>query len=329
MNGFKAILSALGREPGASRKSRVRHRAGHFLLEALRGRSSEELWPCRLDERRNGDWISPEQAATAIRNGDGSGVRIAVLDSGIEIAHPDFQGRRLHDDLVVEGASLEHFANGRGEDVYGHGTAVAGIIWEIAPEAEIASFRVLGPKLGGRTRQVWLAAHAAIARGFDVVNCSFACGIAGHLSLYKEWTDKALLAGVHVVAASQGEEPEWPAHFASVLGVDCAANGSHEREISCCSDRMVEFTAAASCEVAWKNGGRCLMTGSSFAAARLTGIVARLLSVHPIRDPLLLKALLRRVYASGQEWSYQRNGNSAFHSAADQSPFTQSARSSS
>jgi hypothetical protein len=123
------------------------------------------------------------------------------------------------------------------------------------------------------------------------------------LSLYKEWTDRALLSGVHVVAASHGDEPEWPAHFASVLGVDYAGAGSHDGEISCSTDRMVEFTASADCEVAWKDGGRRSMTGSSFAAARLTGIVARLLSVYPIRDPLLLKALLRRVYACGEDWN--------------------------
>jgi subtilisin len=264
--------------------------------------SFEELWPRQTEERGARDWISPTQAAAAIRDGDGSGVRIAVLDSGIEIAHPDFQGRQLHEDLIVDGVSFEQFAEGHGEDVYGHGTAVAGIIWEIAPEAEIASFRVLGPKLGGCTAQIWLAAHAAIARGFDVVNCSFACGIAGHLSLYKEWTDRALLSGVHVVAASHGDEPEWPAHLASVLGVDCAGAGSHDGEISCSTDRIVEFTGSANCEVAWKDGGRRSMTGSSCAAARMTGIVARLLSVHPIRDPLLLKALLRRVYAGGEDW---------------------------
>jgi len=264
--------------------------------------SFEEFLPQQIEEWGISGWISPEQAAAAIKDGDGSGVRIAVLDSGIEIAHPDFRGRRLQEDLVVDGASVEHFAEGHGQDVYGHGTAVAGIIWEIAPEAEIASFRVLGPNLGGRTAQIALAAHEAIARGFEILNCSFACGIVGHLSLYKDWTDRALLSGVHVVAASHGDEPEWPAHFASVLGVDCAEVGSRTGEISYSAGRMVEFTAAANCDVAWKDGSRRSMTGSSFAAARLTGIVARLLSVHPIRDPLLLKALLRRVYATGNDW---------------------------
>jgi hypothetical protein len=262
-----------------------------------------DVLPGRIEKKWGiSDWISPEQAAAAIREGDGSGVRIAVLDSGIEIGHPDFRGRELDDDLVMDDTDFGQFAEGNGEDIYGHGTAVAGVIWKIAPEAGLTSFRVLGPKLVGRTAQIWFAANEAIARGFDVVNCSFACGISGHLSLYKEWTDKALLAGVHVVAASHGEEPEWPAHFASVLGVDCAEPGSLGREIQHSAGRMVEFTAAADCDVAWNDGGHRSMSGSSFAAAFTTGIVARLLSVYPIRDPLFLKALLRRVYAADKDW---------------------------
>ena len=36
----------------------------------------------------------------------------------------------------------------------------------------------------------------------NILKCSFGCGISGHLPIYKEWADSALLAGIHVVAAS-------------------------------------------------------------------------------------------------------------------------------
>ena len=286
MNRLRGIFSPFQRELSGDNGFRARHCSQPSFSQTLRDMAFGDVLPGRIEKKWGiSDWISPEQAAAAIREGDGAGVRIAVLDSGIEIGHPDFRGRELDDDLVMDDADFGQFAEGNGEDVYGHGTAVARVIWKIAPEAGITSFRVLGPKLVGRTAQVWFAANEAIARGFDVVNCSFACGISGHLSLYKEWTDKALLAGVHVVAASHGEEPEWPAHFASVLGVDGAEAGSLGREIHHSAGRMVEFTAAADCD----------------AAALMTGIVARLLSVYPIRDPLLLKALLRRVCAADKD----------------------------
>ena len=77
-------------------------------------------------------WISPTQAMQAIEKGDGHGVRIAVLDSGIETSHPYFAGRRLNDDVVSD--ENGNLPQGNGKDIYGHGTAVAGIIWSLAPE---------------------------------------------------------------------------------------------------------------------------------------------------------------------------------------------------
>jgi subtilisin family serine protease len=246
-------------------------------------------------------WIGPAQAAEAMKRGDGRGVRIAVLDSGVEVAHPDFSGQRLHDDLVPDANG--GMQKGNGEDMYGHGTAVSGIIWRLAPKAEIGSFRVLGSSLSARTAQVSIAARKSIALGYKILNCSFGCGISGHLPIYKEWVDNALLSGVHVVAASGSPETsEWPAYLASVLGVDCAL--SNDGGLRYLPGRMVEFAApAAEVRVPWKNGGHRVMTGSSFAAAWLSGMLARLLSVYPEIDPFLAKTLLRRVAGEGMESS--------------------------
>ena len=108
-------------------------------------------------------WISPAQATQAIEKGDGHGVRIAVLDSGIETSHPHFSGRRLNDDIVSD--ENGNLRQGKGEDIYGHGPVVAGIIWSLAPNAEIGSFRVLGSSLSARTAQVSVAARRSIALG--------------------------------------------------------------------------------------------------------------------------------------------------------------------
>ena len=243
-------------------------------------------------------WISPSQAAEAMERGDGQGVRIAVLDSGVEISHPDFLGKHLYHDILSDSNGDMH--EGNGDDMYGHGTAVSGIIWRLAPKAQIGSFRVLGSSLSARTAQVAVAAHRSIALGYNILNCSFGCGISGHLPIYKEWADMALLAGVHVVAASGSPgTSEWPAYLASVLGVDCAL--SNDGGLRYLSGRMVQFAApAAEVRLPWKGHGHRVMTGSSFAAAWLSGMLARLLSVYPEVDPILAKSLLRRVAAEGK-----------------------------
>jgi hypothetical protein len=95
--------------------------------------------------------------------------------------------------------------------------------------------------------------------------------------------DSALLAGIHVVAAlGSPETSEWPAYLSSVLGVDCAL--SNDTGLRYVPGRMVEFAAAdAEVRVPWKDRGHRVMTGSSFAAAWLSGMLARLLSIYPNR----------------------------------------------
>ncbi len=46
-------------------------------------------------------WITPKQAAEAIATGKGKGIRIAILDSGVEASHPNLAGLRLCDDLAI------------------------------------------------------------------------------------------------------------------------------------------------------------------------------------------------------------------------------------
>ncbi|MFA7343542.1 MAG: S8 family serine peptidase [Terrimicrobiaceae bacterium] len=240
-------------------------------------------------------WPSPERVVEAMAAGTGAGVRVAVLDSGIEISHPDFSGRKLRDDCVVAEDGTLSAITGDGSDAYGHGTAVAGMIWKIAPEAEIGSFRVLGAKLGARTAAVALAAQKAVDLGYHVLNCSFACGLAAHLPIYKEWLDRAYLAGAHVVAASDAvSQPEWPAHFPQVIGVSSAGTGI-PGEMQRVARGLVEIAAPTeNALLPWKGGGHRVLTGSSFAAAKVSGLVARILSAEPGLDALQLKALLRR-----------------------------------
>src|SRR5687767_4276219 len=95
--------------------------------------------------------LSLDRAREGIEQGTGAGVRIAIIDSGIETSHPQLGGMRLEDDIAVtsDGLRLE-VVPGEGKDLYGHGTAIASVIRRIAPEATLGSFRVLNERLGGR-----------------------------------------------------------------------------------------------------------------------------------------------------------------------------------
>ncbi|HEY3897911.1 MAG TPA: S8 family serine peptidase [Chthoniobacter sp.] len=244
-------------------------------------------------------WISPEEAAAALRRGRGKGVRIAVLDSGIEAGHPVFGGRPLCDDIaIVEDGHKLKVVPGEGRDLFGHGTAVAGVIREVAPEAEIASIRVLGESLSARTAIILEGARQAIERGYQILNCSLGCGVQEHVLKYKAWVDEAYLREVHVVAACNNADygrPEWPGFFTSVLTVNMARTAD-KSDIYYKSGHLVEFAAlGVDVEVPWLNGATKKVTGSSFAAPRIAAMLACLLSEVPGIDPLFAKALFHRM----------------------------------
>jgi subtilisin family serine protease len=249
-------------------------------------------------------WMTVEAARTALAEGRGAGVRIAVIDSGIEVNHPSLKGIQLGDDLhIVDNGIQIDVVEGDGTDIYGHGTAVASIIREVAPEVEIASFRVLGPRRNSRTAIIREGVRQAIDRGYQILNCSFGCAIQEHIFQYKDWIDESYLKGIHVVAACSNldfRSQEWPGSFPSVVTVNMAAS----KRKDCLYYKpgyLVEFAArGVNVTAAWRDGQTREVTGSSFAAPLVAALLARLLSAAPELDPMQAKALLRQV---AEDWN--------------------------
>ena len=244
-------------------------------------------------------WITPATARKYLKHGTGKGVRVAIIDSGIEIRHPDLKGIKLADDVAIvrDGHRLVTKTN-RGRDVFGHGTAIAHIIRTLAPEATISSFRVLGEDNSSKTAIILRAASEAMDRGYHVLNCSFGCGVEDQVLLYKNWIDDAYKRGIHVVSACNNSDftmLEWPAYFPSVVAVNMAQLDDPTRFFRY-PDSLVEFAAqGVNNELPWMNGRRKLVTGSSFAAPRMAALLARLLSRVPDLSPLAAKAVLQHV----------------------------------
>jgi subtilisin len=243
--------------------------------------------------------VGPDAAREAMERGTGAGVRIAILDSGVETAHPDLAGLALADDLAVASDGLQlRVVPGEGRDAFGHGTAIASILRRVAPDATLGSVRVLDEQLSSRTAIIREGVRQAIDRGYQVLNCSFGCrGEAQYVMQYKDWVDEAYLKGRHVVAACNNFDvtvPEWPAYFPTVVTVNMARAEGLAFYYS--RGQLVEFAAAGDrVEVAWQGGARKVVTGSSYAAPVVAGLLARLLSVYPDLPPLEAKALLHRV----------------------------------
>lgn len=244
------------------------------------------------------NWPEATALLEAFRNGDGADVKIAVLDSGVEIAHPAFAGKSLEDDLDFRSAPDESIilGAGDGQDAYGHGTAIAWLIWAVAPAARIGSFRIMGDgRLTSKRDLVREAAHEAMRRGYQVLNCSFGHRAAALYAMdYKEWVDAAFVCDCSIVAACDNagsRQQVFPAHFPSVIGVDRSAK---PLDLLRRPGQLVEFSAhSENVRVPWKDNAWKTVIGSSYAAPKVAGLVARLLSALPDLSAAQVKAALQ------------------------------------
>jgi subtilisin family serine protease len=182
------------------------------------------------------------------------------------------------------------------DDLFGHGTACAGIIRRAAPQAELYSVRVLGRRLTGKGTVFAAGLRWAIDHGMQVVNLSLSTANRDHFSLFHDLADRAYFHNVMVVSAANNvEAPSFPSLFSSVFSV-AAREGHDPFALDYNPAPPVEFGAPGiDVRVAWLGGGTAQVSGNSFAAAHITGLVARILSKHPGLTPFHVKSVLQGV----------------------------------
>ncbi|XVV17397.1 type VII secretion-associated serine protease mycosin [Actinoplanes sp. CA-131856] len=164
----------------------------------------------------------------------GKGVRVAVIDSGVDATHPQLRGH------VAPGADFLHGDDNARQDCKGHGTAVASIIGAmparntgfqgLAPDAAILPFRITeqevidGKAVGDRGSPVQFAQaiDLAVDQGADVINISLV--MTSDNAAVRAAVARAVRAGVVVVAAAgndaqKGNPDPFPAKYPGVIGV--------------------------------------------------------------------------------------------------------------
>jgi subtilisin family serine protease len=227
----------------------------------------------------------------------GKGIRVAIVDSGIEHDHPAL------DDCVKSGVIIEYDSKAKNyyriksdpqpADVSGHGTACAGIIHAIAPEAELYSVRVLGRNMGGRAIQFAAGLDWAIENDMQVVNMSLSTSLEEFFGLFHDLADQAYFKNMNLVSAVNNiPEPSYPSLYSSVISV-AAHEGKDPFEYYYNTNPPVEFGAPGiDVEVAWNKGQYLICTGNSFAAPHIAGITALIRAKHPELTPFQMKAVL-------------------------------------
>lgn len=222
----------------------------------------------------------------------GAGIRVCVVDSGVEPHHP-MVGGLAGSHAVVSGEDGMSVADIEPADAYGHGTACASIVRRFAPQCEIHSVRILGENGGGTGDALLTGLAWAVAQRFDVINLSLSTTRPQFNRALRELADEAYFNRCVIVASAHNARVEsFPWRFSSVISV-----GSHAEEDSSLvlynPTPPVEFFARGQAvPVAALGGGTTRNTGNSFATPHVTGRTALILSKHPRLTTFELKTVL-------------------------------------
>jgi subtilisin family serine protease len=278
-----------------------------------------EQWPLQGD--------APMGVGSAWRQTTGADVTVAIIDSGIDLGHPDLTPNLWTNPGEVAGNGVDDDGNGYVDDVHGfdfvegdgtpqdangHGTHVAGIVGArggngigiagVAWRARLMVVRVLDGAARGTTTDVAKGIRYAVDNGARIVNLSLA-GPAGTPDLQAAVQD-AQARGVLVVAAAGNDgadltnRPTFPAAYgeANVLGVSATTRSG---ALSGVSDYGPGADVAAPGEEILSTalgGGYEWRTGTSMAAPEVAGALVLLAAARPdlgaggLRDALFTSA---------------------------------------
>lgn len=269
--------------------------------------SNDELMdPELLKNSELKDWYQyhhdeiKSKAAWDYNDAAGNGIKVAVIDSGIQKNHEDLKGR------VASAAVTYSTPYNKAEDNNGHGTHVSGIIAAnrnnyaggagIAYKSTIASYKALEHNpltgsAGGTTDAIIKAVNAAVKSNARVINMSL--GGKGYDALYEATINAAVNKGVVVVAAAGNDGKELstnknattyysPACFANVITVSAKEKGSNSKaDFSNYGAGIIDITAPGTGIVSSVPGDYGITKGTSQAAPMVAAAAAYILSVSP------------------------------------------------
>ncbi|MFE0174428.1 S8 family serine peptidase [Streptomyces sp. NPDC059002] len=278
---------------------------------------------------------------------DGKGVKIAVLDTGVDATHPD-----LKDQVVAE----KNFSTSPdAKDRYGHGTHVASItagtgaksngkFKGVAPGAKLLSGKVLSDEGYGEDSEIIAGMDWAAAQGADVVNLSLGGGDTPGVdpleaTVNKLSADKGIL---FAIAAGNDGEPGSvgsPGSADAALTVGAVDDNDKLADFSSQGPRVgdgaikpdvtapgVDITAAAAPgsviekEVGQKPEGYLTISGTSMATPHVAGAAALLKQQHPDWKYTELKGALTASTKGGKYTPFQQgSGRIAVDKAIKQS----------
>lgn len=218
----------------------------------------------------------------------GAGINVAVIDTGIDLDHPDLVVTQGVD--CTKGPSCDR--GGDGNDDNGHGTHVAGTIAALdnaigmkgtAYDANLFAVKTLNKQGSGFLSDVIEGIEWAINHDADVINMSL--GTTNDILAFHDAVDAAESAGIVIVAAAGNNNspgsnaPNYPAAYSSVIAVGATNAADALASFSTTGPQLELVAPGVDIESTWNNGGYNTISGTSMATPHVAGTAALVLSV--------------------------------------------------
>ena len=249
----------------------------------------------------------------------GTGVNVAIIDSGIDMDHPDLIANLQGGiNFTPKGAAWNPADPTKWDDDNGHGTHVAGIVAAVdndigvigvAPEAHLWAVKVLDRKGGGYVSDVIAGIKWSKDNGMQVINMSL--GTSSDIQSLHDAVDAAYDAGIVIVAAAGNSgdgdgttnEIIYPAKYSSVIAVAATRSDDSTPYWSSEGEEVEIAAPGASIRSTVKGGAYSTKSGTSMASPHTAGTVALLLNmtipasydtnvVNGMWDPAEIRAVL-------------------------------------
>ncbi|MDM5283678.1 S8 family peptidase [Peribacillus frigoritolerans] len=209
-------------------------------------------------------------------------VKVAILDSGINVNHEDLSGKIVKEfNAINPGQPII--------DEFGHGTAVAGIIAAnnnkigikgMSSNVEIYSVKILDHRGKGNIESLIKGIRWCLEQKVQVINISF--GMTSDNPELRKVINKAINSGIIVVAASgnnYGLGSDFPAGYKDVISVT-AVNKSYKKASFSAKGKIDFSLPGVDILTTSKDGTYAQYSGTSLATAYMTGVVALILEKH-------------------------------------------------
>ena len=225
-------------------------------------------------------------------------IRVAIIDSGVDFDHPRLRGAKVSGISLPGQNGLDVTLNDEFMDETGHGTSCAAIVHQTCPEAEIVAVKVVFEDRPTDEKTLCKGLQWVLDQGdIDIVNISMGVETSSpHPELFTA-CERAKEKGLHIVAATSNEPgvETYPAWFPNVYGVT-GGNIKKSRDYYYLEGAPVEWMGKGGTQRVAILGGKFTITsGTSYAAAHISGIIALALAegrasdVEAMREYLIKK----------------------------------------